>query len=154
MKLVVQRVLRAEVRADLGSGELETVGRVGHGMVVLVCAMAGDRPEDARRLAERLAQYRFFEDPDGRTNCSALEVGAGALVISQFTLAADGQKGRRPSFDRAAKPDQARTLFELFTNHLRDQGVPVETGAFGQYMQVELIGDGPATYQLQEPKAQ
>ena len=153
MKLVVQRVLRGEVRADLGGGALETVGRVGRGMVVLVCAMTGDQPEDARRLAERLAQYRFFEDADGRTNCSALDVGAAALVVSQFTLAADGQKGRRPSFDRAAKPEEARTLFELFTNRLRELGVPGETGAFGQYMQVELIGDGPATYQLEEPKA-
>jgi D-aminoacyl-tRNA deacylase len=71
----------------------------------------------------------------------------------RLSSAADGQKGRRPSFDRAAKPEEARTLFELFTNRLRELGVPVETGAFGQYMQVELIGDGPATYQLEEPKA-
>ena len=99
MKLVVQRVARASVRAE---GEL--LGAIGQGMLVLLCAMAGDGPAEAERLAERLAHYRFFPDADGRMNRSALDVGAACLVVSQFTLAADGSKGRRPSFDRRGLP--------------------------------------------------
>ena len=148
MKAVVQRVSRGEVRV---AGEV--VGRIDHGMVVLLGVLDGDGPEDARRLAAKLASFRFFEDPDGRMNLAAGQVGAGALVVSQFTLAADGRKGRRPSFDRAAAPELAEPLYEAFCAHLREAGLEVETGRFGAAMEVELVGDGPVTFVLEEAPA-
>ena len=165
MRLVAQRAKRGCVRA-FEDGAWHTVGelpngcggdgpaeeRAALGLVVLVCAMKGDRPEDAERLAARLAAYRIFADAEGRTNLAATDVGAGALVVSQFTLAADGRKGRRPSFDQAAPPVEARALFERFCAALVAAGVPVATGRFGAEMEVELVGAGPATYLLEEPK--
>ena len=148
MKAVVQRVSRGEVRVD---GEV--VGRVGHGMVVLLGVLTGDGPEEARRLAAKLAGFRFFEDEGGRMNLAADQVGAGALVVSQFTLSADGRKGRRPSFDCAAAPEVAEPLYEAFCEHLRGAGLEVGTGRFGAAMEVELVGDGPVTFVLEEAPA-
>lgn len=151
MRAVVQRVSRAVVRAE-EAGVLVEVGRTGPGVLVLVCALAGDGVDDALRLAERVARYRIFADDVGRTNRSLLDVGGGALVVSQFTLSADGRKGRRPSFDRAAAPELARELYARFHEHLASLGVTVATGRFGAHMEVELVNDGPATYLLDEPK--
>jgi D-tyrosyl-tRNA(Tyr) deacylase len=120
-------------------------------MLVLVCAMQGDGPDEAERLAERLALYRFFPDEDGRMNRSALDVGAACLVVSQFTLAADGRKGRRPSFDRAALPGLAEPLCLCFTARLAALGLATASGRFGAAMQVELVNDGPVTLLLESP---
>lgn len=145
MKAVVQRVTRAEVRVD-GA----VVGRVGPGMLVLLGVMRGDGEREARALAGKLALFRCFRDDDDKMNRSALDCGAGVLVVSQFTLAADGRKGRRPSFDRAAPPAEAEPLYELFVLKLRGHGLVVATGRFGARMEVELVNDGPVTFVLEE----
>lgn len=151
MRAVLQRVTRAEVRVD---GEV--VGAVGRGVLVLLGVMDGDLAEHAERLAAKVASFRFFGDEQGRMNRSARELAGageevGVLVVSQFTLAADGRKGRRPSFDRAAAPDVAEPLYEGFCAALRDEGLPVDTGRFGASMAVELVNDGPVTFVLDEP---
>ena len=145
MKAVVQRVTRAAVLVDD-----EVVGEIGRGMLVLLGVMRGDGEAEAERLAERVARFRFFPDEAGRMNRSALEIGGAALVVSQFTLAADGRKGRRPSFDRAAPPELAEPLYEGFLEVLRELGLAVACGRFGAMMEVELINDGPVTFLLEE----
>ena len=145
MKAVVQRVTRASVRVD-GS----IVGSVGPGMLVLLGVLRGDGEREARSLAERIAGFRFFRDEDDKMNRSALDCGAEALVVSQFTLAADGRKGRRPSFDRAAPPAEAEVLYERFVAELRAHGLVVATGRFGARMEVELVNDGPVTFVLED----
>jgi len=144
MKAVLQRVTRAAVRV-----EGEVVGEIGAGVLVLLGVLAGDGEREADGLAERTAAYRFFRDEGGRMNRSVLEAGGSALVVSQFTLAADGRKGRRPSFDRAAPPALAEALFERFVRRLRELGVPTRTGRFGAMMEVELVNDGPVTFLLE-----
>lgn len=146
----MQRVKRAEVRLPDDDGRV--VGQIGAGMLVLLCVLKGDTAEDAFELADRLARFRFFADAEGRMNLSALDTGAAVLVVSQFTLAADGRKGRRPSFDAAAPPELARTLYLHFTARLEEQGLSVELGAFGETMEVELVGDGPVTFCLEHPR--
>jgi D-aminoacyl-tRNA deacylase len=148
VKAVVQRVSRCAVRAD---GEV--VGEIGPGMLVLLGVLRGDRQRDAERLAERIAQLRFFPDEEGRMNRSALELERAALVVSQFTLAADGRKGRRPSFTAAAPPEEAEPLYERFVAGLRARGLEVRTGRFAARMEVELTNDGPVTFVLEEPPA-
>jgi D-tyrosyl-tRNA(Tyr) deacylase len=137
--------LRAEVRV-----ENECVARIGGGVLILLGVMRGDDLGCAQRLAERVVRFRYFADDTGRMNRSILEAGGGALVVSQFTLAADGRKGRRPSFDRAAPPEEAETLYLSFCDHMAAMGVPTRTGEFGAMMQVELINDGPVTFLLEE----
>ncbi|HPF13905.1 MAG: D-tyrosyl-tRNA(Tyr) deacylase [Planctomycetes bacterium] len=149
MRAVVQRVRHAQVRvAD------EIVGRIGPGMLILLGVLKGDDEAMAQRLAERIAHFRFFEDAQGRMNLSALQgVGPeplGVLLVSQFTLAADGRKGRRPSFDQAEDPERARALIAHFAHRLESLGLAVEQGRFGAEMQVELCNDGPVTFALQE----
>lgn len=146
MIAVVQRVARARVTV-----EGDEVGCIGPGMVVLVGVLQGDDEPRAKRLAERVAHLRFFADGEDRMNLSVLESGGACLAVSQFTLAADGRKGRRPSFDRAAPADVARPVYEAFVHALRAHGVPTRTGRFGARMQVELVGDGPVTFVLREP---
>ena len=146
MKVVVQRVARAEVRVD-GA----VVGRVARGMLLFVCVLDGDDERACDRLAERVARLRFFADERGKMNLAAGDVGASALVVSQFTLAADGRRGRRPSFDRAAPPARAAALVERFAGRLAELGLPVERGVFGAAMEVELVNDGPVTFALDEP---
>ena len=153
MRAVLQRVSRAEVRVD---GEV--VGAVGRGALVLLGVLDGDTAEDAERLAAKIARFRYFRDGAGRMNLSALDLGAdgedvGVLVVSQFTLSADGRKGRRPSFDRAAPPEIAEPLYGRFCDALRALGVDVATGRFGAMMEVELVNDGPVTFVLDEPTA-
>jgi len=145
LKAVLQRVSRAAVRVDG-----ETVGACAAGVLVLLGVMKGDEEAQAERLAERIAHFRFFRDANGRMNDSLLDCAGEALVISQFTLAADGRKGRRPSFDRAAPPEYAEVLYEHFVAHLRSLGPAVQTGVFGAMMEVELTNDGPVTFSLEE----
>lgn len=148
MIVVLQRVhAGARVHVDA-----EVVGAIeGAGLVVLLGVLAGDTEREALALAERTAQYRVFADDEGRMNRSLLEVGGGALVVSQFTLAADGRKGRRPSFDRAASPDVAEPLYERFAARLAELGVEsVATGRFGALMEVEFVNHGPATFLLEQ----
>lgn len=140
MKAVVQRV--SEARVDIAG---ETVGRCGPGVMVLVCAMQGDAEANAETLASRIAKLRIFKDDAGRMNRSLLDTGGEALVVSQFTLAADTSSGNRPGFSSAAPPDQGEALYEHFVASLRAQGVPTQTGRFGADMAVHLVNDGPVT---------
>lgn len=145
MRAVLQRVRSA--RVDVGD---RTIGAIAHGLLVLVGVEKGDTDTDAARLADKLRELRIFEDDGGddgkrRMNRSVAEVGGGVLVVSQFTLAADCRRGRRPSFDAAAPPDEARRLYEVVVTTLRASGLPVETGEFQADMQVALVNDGPVT---------
>ena len=143
MKAVVQRVTVARVRV-----RAELVGEIGRGLCVLLGVAREDGSADARRLAEKVARLRIFEDEDGRFDRSLLDSGGEALVVSQFTLLADTGKGNRPSFAAAAPPDQAEPLYDAFCDALREHGVRVETGVFGARMAVELVNDGPVTIVL------
>jgi D-tyrosyl-tRNA(Tyr) deacylase len=140
MRALLQRVTEAAVTVDG-----ETVGRVGHGLLVLLCAEHGDSEDDARYFASKIARMRLFSDEDGKTNLSVLDVKGSALVVSQFTLAADWRKGNRPGFSRAAAPDVAKALYERFCALLAEEGVPTQTGRFAASMQVSLVNDGPFT---------
>jgi D-tyrosyl-tRNA(Tyr) deacylase len=143
MRAVVQRVKRAEVRV----GE-EVVGRIGFGVVVLLGVGKNDTEATSEALAEKIANLRVFDDDQGRMNRSLLEAGGQALCVSQFTLFGDCRKGRRPSYDQAAAPDQALLLYEGFVESLCQQGIPTETGRFRAMMDVELVNDGPVTLLL------
>jgi D-aminoacyl-tRNA deacylase len=143
MRAVVQRVTNASVTV----GE-ETVGAIGHGLLILLGAGAGDTPADAELLAEKIANLRIFADDAGRFDRSLLDVAGAALVVSQFTLYADTRKGRRPSFTDAALPEVAEPLVNSFVEALRARGVVVQTGRFGAMMQVALVNDGPVTIVL------
>jgi D-tyrosyl-tRNA(Tyr) deacylase len=145
MRAVVQRVSRAAVRVDG-----ETVGACGAGLVVLVGAGREDTSETAGRLAAKVARLRVFPDDAGRFDRSLLDVAGEALVVSQFTLLADSkrQKGTRPDFSKAARPEVAEPIYERFCEALREWGVPVSTGRFGARMEVELVNDGPVTIVL------
>ena len=147
MRLVVS-VRRAAVEVDG-----VTVGSIGPGMLILLCVLEGDSQREAQRLAEKVARFRFFHDALGRMDRSALDEGLEVLLVSQFTLAADGRKGRRPSFDRAAAPAEAEPLVELFQQHLEGLGLRVATGRFGAEMEVSLVNHGPVTFVLEEPPA-
>ncbi|MGD9047471.1 MAG: D-aminoacyl-tRNA deacylase [Anaerolineae bacterium] len=144
MRAVIQRVREGRV-----SVEDQTIGQIGHGLVILLGAGHGDGEAEADRLADKIANLRIFADAEGKTNLSLLDVGGGALVISQFTLYADCRKGRRPSFVQAAPPDAAAPLVDYFARRLRQAGVGcVETGEFGAMMLVEIQNDGPFTIVL------
>lgn len=148
MRALVQRV--SEARVDVGGA---TVGRIGPGLLILVCAMAGDAPDAAPKLAAKIARLRIFRDDAGRMNRSMLDTGGAALVVSQFTLAADTARGNRPGFSAAAPPETAERLYLAFADALRDLGVPVETGRFGAEMAVSLTNDGPVTIWLDGDRA-
>jgi D-tyrosyl-tRNA(Tyr) deacylase len=145
MRAVVQRVSSASVRV-----EGETVGACGRGLLVLVGVGHEDTSETAARLAAKIARLRIFENEEGRFDRSILDIGGEALVVSQFTLLADArrQKGTRPDFSQAAPKEQAEPLYERFCEELRALGVPVATGSFGAYMEVEIVNDGPVTIVL------
>ena len=140
MITVVQRVRSAEVQV----GD-RTVGSIGSGLLALVAVVSDDGPDDVAYTADRLEHLRIFADPEGRMNLSVQNVGGSLLLVSQFTLAADTRKGRRPSFDDAAAPDEARRLFEDLVAVLSSGSVPVQTGEFAANMQVTLVNDGPVT---------
>jgi D-tyrosyl-tRNA(Tyr) deacylase len=144
MRLLLQRVKRGSVTVDE-----QIVGAVERGLVALVGVTHTDTRADAELLARKTAHLRIFEDEQGKMNLSALEVGAGVLVVSQFTLYADARRGRRPSFTDAAPPEIAAPLVDAFAAALRAEGVErVEMGVFGALMQVEIINDGPVTIWL------
>jgi D-aminoacyl-tRNA deacylase len=142
VRAVVQRVRHASV-----SVEGEVAAQIGAGVVVLLGVAAGDTTGESDRLAGKIARLRIFENDDGRFDHSLLDVSGEALVVSQFTLIADSrrQKGTRPDFSKAARPEVAEPLYERFCEALRELGVPVQTGVFGARMQVSLVNDGPVT---------
>lgn len=140
MRLVIQRVSSAAVR--VGG---ETVGAIGRGLLVLVGIERRDGPAAARAAAEKLCGLRIFEDAAGKMNLDAAAAGGAFLVVSQFTLAGSLARGRRPSFDNAASPEQAAPLIEALVEALRQAGCRVETGRFRAHMDVELVNDGPVT---------
>ena len=142
MRAVVQRVTRATVSVD---GRV--VGQIAAGLLVFVGIAADDGPADLEYIASKVRDLRIFPDDAGRMNRSLRETGGGLLVVSQFTLAGDARKGRRPSFDAAATPDAARPIFERLLSRLRAAG-PVETGEFQAHMEVALVNDGPVTLLL------
>ena len=144
MRVLLQRVSRAAVTVD----GRET-GRIGLGFLVLVGLTHGDSDEHLQWMADKIVGLRLFADAEGKMNLGLTEVGGALLVVSQFTLYGDAQKGRRPSFIQAAHPDVAVPLYEKFVVALRERGVPVETGEFGAMMQVELVNDGPVTLWLE-----
>ncbi len=140
---LLQRVAEAKVEVDGAS-----VGKIGPGMMVLVCAERGDSEAEADRLLERLLGYRVFADADGKMNLSLRDVQGGLLLVPQFTLAADTHKGMRPSFTPAAPPADGERLFDYFVSRARASYPAVETGRFGAHMQVSLTNDGPVTLWL------
>jgi D-aminoacyl-tRNA deacylase len=142
MRALVQRVVEARVIvAD------KVVGQIGPGLLVLVCAMRGDTEAEAEWLAAKVAKLRIFSDAEGRMNLSLADTGGAALVVSQFTLAAE-TRGNRPGFSLAAAPEDGKRLYEHFARTLRVKNIPVETGIFGAMMKVALVNDGPVTIWL------
>ena len=143
MIALLQRVSRADVVVDG-----KTVGAVGRGFMVLVCAEKGDTDEKAVKLAAKLLKFRVFPDEAGKMNRSVKDVAGELLLVSQFTLAADTASGNRPSFSPAADPETGRRLYEFFVDEVRKSGLKTETGVFGAHMQVSLTNDGPVTFTL------
>ena len=148
MKAVLQRVSRAQV--DVAG---TTVGLIGRGILVLLGVEKGDSERDADWLTEKIVNLRIFEDNAGKMNLALGEVGGELLVVSQFTLAGNCAKGRRPSFDAAAPPDEANRRYECFVAKARDVGIPTATGVFQAMMEVELVNDGPVTFILESRNA-
>lgn len=143
MRALLQRVREASVTV-----EGERIAKIGPGLLVLVCAMQGDSEAEAERLAARIARLRIFADDAGKMNRALGDVGGAALVVSQFTLAADTRRGNRPGFSAAAAPEQGRALYRHFAKALSGLGLPVACGRFGADMQVALVNDGPVTIWL------
>ncbi len=141
MIAVMQRASEGRVTVDD-----RITGEIGAGLVILLGVAEGDTEKDADFLADRIAGFRMFNDAEGKMNKSVRDVGGTALVISQFTLAGDWRKGRRPSFTNAAPPEEGERLYDYFCNQLRTQSVPVATGEFGAMMKVSLVNDGPVTF--------
>jgi D-tyrosyl-tRNA(Tyr) deacylase len=144
MRVLIQRVSQASVTVDQ-----QVISKIGKGLLILLGVGHGDGEEQAQFLAEKVANLRIFEDQQGKTNLSVLDVKGGAIVVSQFTLYADARKGRRPSFIDAALPEVAAPLVERFAELLRGHGVPTQMGRFGAHMQVEIHNDGPVTVWLE-----
>lgn len=139
MRAVLQRVTRASVTV-----EGRVTGEIAHGLLILVCAMEGDSDAQAFQMAAKIAKLRIFKDDAGKMNLSLRDVQGAALIVSQFTLAAD-LRGNRPGFSTAARPDEGKRLYDLFTTALAQQGIPTATGIFGADMSVALVNDGPVT---------
>ena len=142
MRALIQRISQASVSVD-GT----VAGEIGEGLVVFVCAMQGDGEAQSERLARKVVNLRIFKDEEGRMNRSLLETGGAALVVSQFTLAAE-TKGNRPGFSTAAPPDEGRCLYEHFSAQVQSHGVLVANGVFGADMKVSLVNEGPVTIWL------
>ena len=144
MRILIQRVSRAEVRVDQ-----QVTGRIGYGILALIGIAAADTRKDADYLADKLIHLRIFSDAAGKMNLSAMDTGAGLLLVSQFTLYGDCRKGRRPAFDAAARQDYARELYDYFVGKVRQSGLVTQTGVFQAHMEVELVNDGPVTLLLE-----
>ncbi|WP_085523258.1 D-aminoacyl-tRNA deacylase [Tuberibacillus sp. Marseille-P3662] len=140
MRVIVQRAKQASV-----SVHQQTVGAIEHGLMLLVGIKQGDALQDVQYVADKIAGLRMFEDDTGKMNQSVLNVGGSILSVSQFTLYGDVRKGRRPNFMKAAQPEDASRLYEAFNDELRNKGLIVETGQFGEMMDVHLTNDGPVT---------
>jgi D-aminoacyl-tRNA deacylase len=149
MRLVLQRVKKAHVEV---AGA--TVGSISTGLLILVGVASTDTQQDAEYLADKVIYLRIFPDDERRMNRSIQEAGGSLLVVSQFTLYGDCRKGRRPSFDRAAPPEQARQLYEYFVERLSSRNIIVQTGVFQAEMQIHLVNDGPVTFVLDSPDRQ
>lgn len=147
MRAVVQRVDRASVTVD---GQL--TGKVERGLLVLLGVAEGDTDKDLHYIVDKVCGLRIFEDAEGKMNLSVQDIGGSLLAVSQFTLYGDCRKGKRPSFDRAAKPDTANAFYEQFVEQCRAKGLPVETGVFRAHMLVELVNNGPVTILLDSTK--
>ena len=147
MRAVVQRVSRASVKVG---GEI--TGEIGRGLLVLLGVAHEDTEADADYLAEKIAGLRIFEDHAGKMNLSVMDAGGAVLAVSQFTLFGDVRRGKRPSFDEAARPERARELYEYFVGRVREAGLRCETGRFQEMMEVELINSGPVTILLDSKK--
>jgi D-tyrosyl-tRNA(Tyr) deacylase len=147
MRAVIQRVLRASVKADG-----ETIGEIGKGLLVLLGAGDGDTENDMQYIADKTAGLRIFSDEDDKMNLSVTDIGGEILVVSQFTLYGDCRKGRRPNFTSALEPSAAERLYENFIGALAEKGIKTAHGKFGADMQVELINDGPVTILLDSSK--
>jgi len=143
VRALIQRVCRATVRV-----EEQVVGQIDRGLLILLGISDTDGLSDVEYVAEKCVNLRIFEDDQGKMNRSLLDTGGQALVVSQFTLHADTRKGRRPSFNRAAPPDIANSIYEQFVQHFRTFGIHTETGVFGAYMQVEIHNTGPVTLMI------
>ena len=143
MRALIQRVSSADVHV---AGEL--VGSCGAGMLILICAMQGDTDDLPLKLATKISKLRIFKDHADKMNLSLADVGGSALVVSQFTLAADTARGNRPGFSAAARPEDGERLYRAFANALAGLGIPVQTGRFGADMAVSLVNDGPVTIWL------
>ncbi|WP_299848714.1 D-aminoacyl-tRNA deacylase [uncultured Roseovarius sp.] len=140
MRALLQRVSHASVTVD-GT----VIGQTGPGLLILICAMQDDTEAQADQLAAKILKLRIFKDENGKMNLSVRDIDGSALVVSQFTLAADTSRGNRPGFSAAASPEDGNRLYEYFAAQLATQGLPVETGEFGADMKVELLNDGPVT---------
>ncbi|UWQ38483.1 D-tyrosyl-tRNA(Tyr) deacylase [Leisingera aquaemixtae] len=140
MRALIQRVSEASVTVDG-----ETLGEIGPGLLILVCAMQGDSEAQADQLAAKISKLRIFKDEDGKMNRSVLDTGGSALVVSQFTLAADTRRGNRPGFSAAAAPAEGERLYEYFAGRLYQLGLETAKGRFGADMKVRLLNDGPVT---------
>jgi D-tyrosyl-tRNA(Tyr) deacylase len=140
MRALIQRVTTASVTVND-----EVIGKIDQGLLILICAMSGDSDQQADKLAAKIAKLRIFAEPTGKMNLSVRDIGGSALVVSQFTLAADTSRGNRPGFSAAAPPDEGARLYNYFIAQLTAQGLPVQTGRFGADMAVALTNDGPVT---------
>ena len=143
MKALLQRVSSAKVTVD-GA----TIGEIGKGLLVFLCAIRGDADADLEQVVRKVSQLRIFEDEQGKMSLSVMDVKGSVLVVSQFTLAASTRKGNRPSFEQAEAPERAKDLYEQFVTRLRDLGIPVLTGTFAAMMDVSLVNEGPVTISI------
>jgi len=149
MRVLVQRVSRAEVRVREADARTRVSGTIGRGLLALVGFASGDGEAQVQWMAEKLVGLRIFPDAEDKMNLSVADVGGALLVVSQFTLYGDASRGRRPSFVAAAPPETAVPLYERFVAVLKEHGASVETGEFGAMMEVELVNDGPVTLWLE-----
>lgn len=141
---LIQRVSEASVTVDN-----EITGKIGHGLLLLLGVEKHDGSTEIEKMANKISNYRLFSDKDGKMNLNVQQVKGQVLVVSQFTLVADTQKGNRPGFSRGASPEHGKAIYLQFIQALKNKGLPVETGQFGSDMKVALINDGPVTFQFQ-----